>query len=317
MPRLIPFAWSNALRDLVLPSDVVRGKGCNCVCPACGKAVQARHPKAKIVKHFAHLPGAECAHGLETVVHRAAKALLFETRKICLPEVNVDAGHPQEYRLLTIASQSVYEAARAEQEVSVGPYRVDVMFFSGSGRRLVIEVVVTADVNPAKEEFFANQHISALKIDLSRNWKSTTPATLRAALFANTAMTNHWIFNAYAVVVAREIALQAKNRSVVWRPGKRGRTPTVPSCPLALRSDLFGRFADAKEDCPKCWYFWQENGYGPHVGRTVRCVGHLASKFPHGYSDWVSSCQQEVGRQQHRGNLREMKPHSTKRQLGF
>lgn len=61
----VPFG----LRDgrLYEPLQVESGLKCACSCPGCGAPLVARHsPSGKVVSHFAHQPGADCATGFET-----------------------------------------------------------------------------------------------------------------------------------------------------------------------------------------------------------------------------------------------------------
>jgi len=89
----IPFG----LRDgrMVDVSEVERGRRCACRCPACDAPLIAR--KGTILRHhFAHISGADCAIGLETSIHRTAKQVVLESRKVMLP----GAGRVSELRRL-------------------------------------------------------------------------------------------------------------------------------------------------------------------------------------------------------------------------
>src|SRR3989338_3006834 len=83
--RKIPFG----LRDgrLFQPDSVSRGLSCNCVCPGCGSRLVAHHGEKK-VKYFAHYAKGECVRGYESAIHKAAKQILLEYKKIWVPPIH-------------------------------------------------------------------------------------------------------------------------------------------------------------------------------------------------------------------------------------
>ncbi len=68
--------------------SVASGLACGCVCPACDAALVAKKGH-KQQHHFAHARGAICTGGLETALHRLAKAALVAQRGLMLPAVEV------------------------------------------------------------------------------------------------------------------------------------------------------------------------------------------------------------------------------------
>lgn len=68
------------------PSEVEPGKRCWCVCPGCGQPLSAKAQSSQSKRaHFAHMPGPECALGLETGVHLRAKQVIAERMQLLLP----------------------------------------------------------------------------------------------------------------------------------------------------------------------------------------------------------------------------------------
>lgn len=80
---LVPFG----LKDdkLYEPTQVLNGKACGCVCPACKKPLWAKQ-NAK-TPHFAHAQDENCSRGLETAVHLAVKQIIAEKLMVRLPAV--------------------------------------------------------------------------------------------------------------------------------------------------------------------------------------------------------------------------------------
>lgn len=81
----LPFGL-NKEDTLVHVSDVESGKKCACVCPSCHSPLIA----AKGIKnqhHFRHDGNGECASGLESAIHLAAKKIIKERKSITFPEL--------------------------------------------------------------------------------------------------------------------------------------------------------------------------------------------------------------------------------------
>ena len=57
---------------IVHVSRVTRGLACDCICPACGKPVEAKQGE-KRASHFAHESNGDCVHAVETMLHKLAK----------------------------------------------------------------------------------------------------------------------------------------------------------------------------------------------------------------------------------------------------
>jgi hypothetical protein len=289
MPNLIPFAWSPERLDFVEAGDVAKGKECGCSCPACGKSVMARHPRAKIVRHFAHLSGDSCSFGLETVIHQTAKQLLKSHKKVWLDAVHLSVGNPQEYRWVGLAPTQIFTAKRGEIEVVVGPFRTDVMFWATRGQRLAVEIVVTHPVDAEKKAFYEKERISAIAIDLSKTWKDMTLAALKHLLFVDGSDTTSWIFNDFERRKQKAISNKVVYRKIVWRPSERRgkKVPHVDDCPMPQRQHLTKRFSNVRLDCPRCPYFWLE--HPARSSRFVPCIGHLVAEL-HGSSPRWAAC---------------------------
>jgi hypothetical protein len=63
--------------------EVEQGLACNCVCPGCGSPLIAKKGRVR-VHHFAH-QGASCTIGAESALHRMAKQIVADERRLVEP----------------------------------------------------------------------------------------------------------------------------------------------------------------------------------------------------------------------------------------
>jgi hypothetical protein len=78
----VPFGEKDGIQYDV--TEVPQGLRCGCHCPYCKAPLIAR--KGNILRHhFAHTSGADCAGGLETSVHQAAKQIVQQSKSLMLP----------------------------------------------------------------------------------------------------------------------------------------------------------------------------------------------------------------------------------------
>ena len=81
LPIETPNRLTYALNDtgqIVNVDDVPTGIHCNCYCPACNEPLIAKNQGTKRTHHFAHQPGKECNHAVETMLHILAKEKIRE-----------------------------------------------------------------------------------------------------------------------------------------------------------------------------------------------------------------------------------------------
>lgn len=169
------------------PLQVESGLRCGCTCPGCGAALVARHsPSGKVVSHFAHQPGADCATGFETAVHLAAKQLIADRGQVFLPVVRarVSAVGPsgRTYSGNTLLSPAGLAAlSRVRVEAAVGSIRPDLLVTNKS-QDILVEIAVTHFVDDEKLARIEALELPALEIDLSE-LREVNFATLENALF--------------------------------------------------------------------------------------------------------------------------------------
>lgn len=169
------------------PLQVESGLKCGCTCPGCGAPLVAKHsPSGRVVSHFAHQPGADCATGFETAVHLAAKQLIADRSQVFLPVVRaqVSAVGPsgRTYsgnRLLSPAG--LIALSRVRVEAAVGSIRPDLLVTNKS-QDILVEIAVTHFVDDEKLARIKALELPALEIDLSE-LREVNFATLENALF--------------------------------------------------------------------------------------------------------------------------------------
>ncbi|WP_137819139.1 competence protein CoiA family protein [Pseudomonas sp. 2FG] len=195
----IPFGLKDGALLHVL--EVLNGKACGCVCPACSESLIAVNNVRKRIPHFRHSSGAECASGYETAIHMAAKDVLLRRLTLGLPEYSEllqlatsDNRHLQKNVYLP---SKVITADRAYPEVSQaqGSFKPDVIFEVGD-HQLFIEIRVTHAVDDEKKTKIRNHGVSVIEIDLSQ----LEPEMLQdRAAFDDVVcfdlLNRHWVFS--------------------------------------------------------------------------------------------------------------------------
>lgn len=125
MKLKVPFGLRDG--ELVEPGSVPNGKACSCLCPGCGRPLVAYNQgKIRATQYFGHLPGDECAKGLESAIHMAGKQSVMRAKWMSLPalEVDVDGIVPRKHkpahtRVVERAMAAVYQSVEAEIALEV------------------------------------------------------------------------------------------------------------------------------------------------------------------------------------------------------
>ena len=196
----VPFGLSLADGRMYGPLEVARGKACNCVCPGCQQPLLAKQPSTSgRVPHFAHAQGADCATGLETSVHLAAKQIIEQERALYVPALHplldIQDALGKSYRkevLIAPAGRRALDKVWLEKAVST--VRPDVLATPvGASDRMAIEIAVTHFVDETKRKQFKQLRLPALEFDLSAcrdlSWEA-----LREALLMGSAPVR-WVYH--------------------------------------------------------------------------------------------------------------------------
>lgn len=245
-------------------SDVASGLDCECVCPHCSAPLVAKKGAIK-QHHFSHHKTDPCAFAVESSLHRAAKQILAEAKRIHLPEVQVNF---QGYNSgILIAEKKYYpiDDVRLEQRsVDIVP---DVIVLI-AGRSLLIEVHVTHKVSEEKQKKIANQGTSAIEIDLSQQSRDLSWSTIEAIVVGDSPF-KKWIYNQRRERIRSQVIERSKTMPVTTR----GYAEHINGCPISARVYRDKPYANVMDDCIYCKHFLQRTD----SSKAVLCMGHSPS----------------------------------------
>lgn len=111
----------------MIPPQFRNGKACGCVCPGCGRALIAyNHGRIRSTHYFGHVPGDECAKGLESAIHLAGKQAMVNAKRVRLPALEVSFDGIARFgprdglrRVAETATTAVYEEVHPEVSLEV------------------------------------------------------------------------------------------------------------------------------------------------------------------------------------------------------
>lgn len=152
-------------------SDVQSGKQCGCVCPSCRTLLIAVKGN-KRQHHFRHHIDYECAIGLESAIHLAAKQMIMEKKQITLPEYVSSFSAIDSRGVKHIEQETVVRAGRLirfnaiEAERDIHEMKADILAIAGN-IPLIIEVFYRHKVDDQKRLKIVKANTSAIEIDLS------------------------------------------------------------------------------------------------------------------------------------------------------
>jgi hypothetical protein len=182
----IPVTFALRGVELVHINDVANGLACDCVCPGCGDRMVAKQG-AITIHHFAHEGGSDCAGGLQTTLHLAAKAVLSKERRMVLPALTLTAtAHDTQGVAHTVFVEAfpprpvVFDEVTEEKRL--GDIIPDLICKTG-GRSLLVEIAVTHFVDEIKREKIRALGVACVEIDLSTmvsvwNWDTLKNAVV-------------------------------------------------------------------------------------------------------------------------------------------
>ncbi len=176
MPKEIQITHGLKEGELVSIADVERGLKCNCTCSKCGKPLVAKKGEVKD-HHFAHSVDSDCTG--ETLKHYFAKQEIAEKKYLNLP-------HPTKY----VYSLTDFKTVELEKRIGDSQYIADVICTTANGKQLVIEIVVTHDLDNDKRNYLITNEVTTLKIDVN-DWDYQAQRLNEYMLQGN----NNWVYN--------------------------------------------------------------------------------------------------------------------------
>lgn len=195
---------------IVHVSTVPDGAACGCVCPACGAPLVARQGSRR--RHFAHRIDTACASARETMLHKLAKQILQDHKRLLLPAVAAETDGVR--RVAHRAKDFAFD--EVEAEVAMGDLVPDVVLRKGA-RKLFVEIWVTHACDAEKLAKLEAARVSTLEIDLRKTPRFASLAEIEAAVLREAPRA--WLVNPHldvareqvrAVLEAREAARVAK-----------------------------------------------------------------------------------------------------------
>ena len=189
----IPFGMKDG--QMVGVDAVLSGLACECVCPACHGRLQARKGEIR-VHYFAHDQLSDCTSSLETSIHRMAKQIIEEEKRLMLPQLIVAARgvdprgfKVEETEVVTEAKRQILTKVVLEQGLT--DIRPDIVGHH-NGKQILIEVCVTHPVGKAKKKKIRDRNLAAIEIDLSGVNYSISESELRE-LVVNSVKNKKWL----------------------------------------------------------------------------------------------------------------------------
>lgn len=151
---------------LYAPAQVESGLKCGCFCPHCSSTL-LKKTSQRNRSFFAHFNADECVGGYETALHKMAKQIIADERKVTLPSRRVEVTAELNGSKLSEPVNfppRIVELFDATQEQAVERWRPDVTAMLRNGDPIFIEVRVTHAVSDDKAGTLKN----VLEIDLSK-----------------------------------------------------------------------------------------------------------------------------------------------------
>lgn len=265
------------------------GLKCRCFCPGCGAALSAKKGKVN-AHHFAHHGAGECAGGVETALHRFAKAVLHHYRELIVPPVFMHGLKRP------IQRAGAYRYRYTKEEKGIKGFVADVVLFGRE--RLVVEIKVSHTVDDYKQRIFIRSGIPSVEIDVLAIFKElvnegrghdTLELAQRIINFGNRdhgfAVHGRWLFNPIQHRAERQRRLSSKELKVrhsEWRGYHHVRTIGCP-CPKRQRfvsgENWSKAYARTYQECINCPHLvemvhehaWIGYQWTPIRVKTVRC----------------------------------------------
>jgi hypothetical protein len=175
---------------IVYVKDVDNGIGCRCTCPACNAPLVARQGE-EVTWHFAHASESSCTSAPESGLHRMAKQILLDARRIRVPISEMQVHSGQIYSIadpVTVDFEEIY-TERAHEDIVP-----DLLAIVG-GVPLFIEIAVTHFIDAEKMEKIRRIGISTLEINLRSTNRGIDPDRLRD-LLVDELPNKRWKYNA-------------------------------------------------------------------------------------------------------------------------
>lgn len=164
MHRFLKYGIIKQTGALVSVEEVLRGLKCDCICPECKSLLIARQGDNN-QWHFAHVNNAECARAPMTALHLWAQQIIQKEKQIMLP--------PYKGRHYKLSKQLIqFDEVFLEQRIPIHdtyiqPDCIGRISRNGQAHDLLIEILVTHEVDERKKNDIKELKLACIEIDLS------------------------------------------------------------------------------------------------------------------------------------------------------
>lgn len=159
-PETMTFARAADGR-MVHIDEVANGLACECVCLKCGGKLVGRHGEVR-QHHFSHVLATEGIGCTETALHKAAKEIIQQKKRLALP-------HQLEGMGLQLGTEACFDSVSLEHRLGCSEAGTEIVADAyGQGAiDMVIEIAVHHRVDQGKAEKIRRLGLPAVEIDLA------------------------------------------------------------------------------------------------------------------------------------------------------
>ncbi|NSB15174.1 hypothetical protein [Clostridium beijerinckii] len=176
--------------DEITPSE--NGLKCNCICPSCGEKLKANALGTHNKKYFSHKGNSNCINGLETTMHKFAKEVIEEEKKIKIPKLIYNKNF-KEFEI--VKEQMIdFDKIELEKYLSDFDFKPDIIIFKNDVP-LIIEVAVTHKIDEEKKNKIIKSNISTVEIYLDKDEIFQLSKEELTSKIINNTDNKRWIFN--------------------------------------------------------------------------------------------------------------------------
>jgi hypothetical protein len=258
-PETMTFARA-ANGRMVHIDEAANGLACDCVCLKCGGKLVGRHGDVR-QHHFSHYLAIDGVGCTETALHKAAKEIIQQEKRLALP-------HQLEGMGLQLGDEVCFESVSLEHRLGSGEAGSEIVAdaYGRGSVDMVIEIAVHHRTGQDKAEKIRRLGLPAVEIDLANAVSSLWDwEALRHAVLVDP-YRRHWIHLPEPEPVAEQKILTA-SAPPIWEFNIRGARVVARKLP-------FGNFA--------VWH-----AFDPKVREVVEGACRGRGKWQSKYRNWV------------------------------
>lgn len=193
--------------DEIAPAE--NGLKCNCICPICKEPLKANTLGKIKRKHFSHNINSNCINHLETVIHKLAKQIIEDNKRIVIPKLTYNN------EILVKEENIDFEIIELEKYLAEYSFKPDVIgttLYNNKRTNLIIEIAVTHKIDNVKLQKIKESNISTIEIYLDYREMLDKNLNEIKEIIINDTTNKKWIFNKYSEQKISEIISKEKIR---------------------------------------------------------------------------------------------------------